>query len=78
MAGFGFGFGLTLPSAAAWWTDLTTEVEPGLIEEPPNRTFVLVELLVRAQWRSGGVAARLHDVLLEDRTGERPNAHRSS
>lgn len=67
----GFGFGLTLPSAAAWWTDLTTEVDPGLVEETPNRTFVLVELLVRERFRSGGVAARLHDALLEDRAEER-------
>lgn len=43
------------------------EVDPGLVAEPPNRTFVLVELLVREQWRSGGVAARLHDALLADR-----------
>ncbi|MGW5648230.1 GNAT family N-acetyltransferase [Saccharopolyspora sp. NPDC003752] len=67
----GFSFGLTMPPKASWWTDLTTEVEPGMTDEPPGRTFVLIELLVRRPWRRAGVAARLHDLLLEDRPEER-------
>jgi GNAT superfamily N-acetyltransferase len=67
----GFAFGLTMPPKAPWWTDLTTEVEPGMTDEPPGRTFVLIELLVRRPWRGAGVATRLHDLVLEDRSGER-------
>ena len=67
----GFSFGLTMPPAAPWWTDLTSNVEPGVTDEPPGRTFVLIELLVRQPWRGGGVAARLHDLLLEERPEER-------
>ncbi|PKW17943.1 GNAT family N-acetyltransferase [Saccharopolyspora spinosa] len=67
----GFSFGLTLSPSAPWWTDLTTDVEPGVTDEPPGRTFVLIELLVRKPWRRTGVAAQLHDLLLEDRPEER-------
>ncbi|PRW62901.1 GNAT family N-acetyltransferase [Actinopolyspora mortivallis] len=65
------GFGLTTPPSASWWTDLTTDVEPAVTDGPPGRTFVLVELLVRRPWRGSGVAARLHDLLREDRREER-------
>ncbi|QUH05022.1 GNAT family N-acetyltransferase [Saccharopolyspora erythraea] len=67
----GFSFGLTMPPSAPWWTDLTTDVDPGLTEEPRGRTFVLIELLVRTPWRRTGVAAKLHDLLLEDRPEQR-------
>jgi ribosomal protein S18 acetylase RimI-like enzyme len=67
----GFGFGLTLPSSKAWWFDLATEVEPGLTDEPPGRTFALLELGVRKPWQRHGVATRLHDLLLEGRPEER-------
>ena len=77
----GFSFGLTMPSTSPWWTDLTTEVDPGVTDERAGRTFMLIELLVRRDRRSAGVATRLHDLVLEDRTEERatltvrPDAH---
>ncbi|WP_344682364.1 GNAT family N-acetyltransferase [Saccharopolyspora taberi] len=67
----GFSFGLTMPPGAPWWTDLTTEVESGVTDEPPGRTFVLIELLVRAEWRRAGVASALHDLVLADRPEQR-------
>jgi len=39
--------------------------------EHPGRTFALVELAVRASWRRQGIAATLHDLILEDRPEER-------
>jgi len=39
--------------------------------EHPNRTFALVELLVRAPWRRQHVAASIHRRLLADRIEER-------
>ncbi|SFS90872.1 Acetyltransferase (GNAT) family protein [Saccharopolyspora flava] len=67
----GFAFGLPMPPSAPWWTELTTDVDTSVTDEPPGRTFVLIELLVRRPWRGHGLAARLHDLLLEDRTEQR-------
>lgn len=67
----GYSFDLTMPPGAPWWTDLVTDLEPGMDDEPSGRTFVLIELLVQADWQGKGVAARLHDQLLAGRPEER-------
>lgn len=67
----GFGFGLTVSPTTSWWSDLATDLDPSVTAEFAGRTFALIELLVRRPWRRRGVAAQLHDLLLEGRTEER-------
>lgn len=45
------GFGVTLLPNTPWWQHLTAPVDEATTREYPNRTFALVELLVRAPWR---------------------------
>jgi hypothetical protein len=66
-----FGFGVTLLPNTPWWQNLTTPVDEATTHEYPNRTFALVELLVRIPWRRQHVAETLHDLLVEDRIEER-------
>ncbi|HEV8556680.1 MAG TPA: GNAT family N-acetyltransferase [Actinophytocola sp.] len=66
-----FGFGITLLPNAPWWQNLTTPVDEALTKEYPNRTFALVELLVRRPWRRQHVAETIHNLLLKDRIEER-------
>lgn len=66
-----FGFGVTLLPNTPWWQNLVAPVDEATTQEHPNRTFALVELLVRAPWRRQHVAETLHDLLLEDRIEER-------
>lgn len=63
----GFSFGLTMPPSAPWWTDLVTEIDEEITAEPPGRTFVFIELVVREEWQGSGIATRLHDQLLRGR-----------
>lgn len=65
------GFGVTLLPNTPWWQNLTTPVDHAITEEHPNRTFALVELLVRAPWRRQHLAETIHDLLLKDRVEER-------
>jgi GNAT superfamily N-acetyltransferase len=67
----GMGFGVTLLPNTPWWQNLTTPMSPDVTAERPNRTFALVELLVRASWRRQHVAETMHDRLLVDRAEER-------
>ncbi|MPZ81754.1 MAG: GNAT family N-acetyltransferase [Actinophytocola sp.] len=67
----GMGFGVTLLPNTPWWQNLTTPVSKTITEEHSNRTFALVELLVRAPWRRQHVAETMHDLLLTDRVEER-------
>jgi hypothetical protein len=65
------GFGVTLRPNTPWWQNLTTPVEEAVTRERPNRTFALVELLVRAPWRRQHIAETIHGMLLEPRIEER-------
>ncbi len=67
----GVGFGVTLRPTTPWWRTLLTVLPATTTTEYPNRTFALVELLVREQWRRQHIAQRLHDRLLADRPEER-------
>lgn len=67
----GIGLGLTLSPGAPWWQNLTTPVSEDIKREYPNRTFALIELLVRVPWRRQHVAEGIHDRLLADRPEER-------
>lgn len=67
----GMGFGVTLLPNTPWWQNLTTPVDETVVQEYPNRTFALVELLVRAPWRRQRIAETIHDRLLNNRIEER-------
>ncbi len=67
----GLSFGVTLGPATPWWQDLLTPLPAEVTREYPGRTFALVELLVRAQWRRQHVASTIHQLLLADRPEER-------
>lgn len=67
----GIGFGVTLLPNTPWWQNLTGPVSEDTTREHPNRTFAVVELLVRAPWRRRHIAAEIHNWLLSDRTEER-------
>ena len=67
----GVAFGVTLLPDTPWWQNLTWPVSPDVTAEHPNRTFALVELLVRAPWRRRHIAETMHDLLLADRAEER-------
>jgi GNAT superfamily N-acetyltransferase len=67
----GYAFGVPLRPSTSWWRQLTTPLPDEVTTEHPGRTFALVELLVRASWRRQGIAAALHDLILENRPEER-------
>lgn len=67
----GYAFGVPLRPSTSWWRELTTPLPDEVTTEHPGRTFALVELLVRPSWRRQGIAATLHDLILEDRPEER-------
>jgi GNAT superfamily N-acetyltransferase len=67
----GVGFGVTLLPNTPWWQNLTAPVDGAITQEYPNRTFALVELLVRKPWRRHHVAESIHDQLLANRAEER-------
>jgi hypothetical protein len=46
-------------------------VDETVTHEYPNRTFALVELLVRAPWRRQRIGESIHDHLLGNRVEER-------
>jgi GNAT superfamily N-acetyltransferase len=67
----GYAFGMPLRPSTSWWRNLTTPLPDEVTTEHPGRTFALIELLVRASWRRQGIAATLHDLILENRPEER-------
>lgn len=67
----GIGFGFTLATDTLWWQDLLSPIDAEVASEYPNRTFAVIELLVRAPWRRRHVAEEIHDRLLADRVEER-------
>ena len=67
----GYAFGVPLRPSTSWWRQLTTPLPEEVTTEHPGRTFALAELTVRASWRRQGIAATLHDLILENRPEER-------
>jgi GNAT superfamily N-acetyltransferase len=67
----GFGFGVTLAPTTPWWQNLLTPLPDETTHEYVDRTFALVELLVRKPWRRRHVAETIHRHLMQDRHEER-------
>ncbi|MFD9905881.1 GNAT family N-acetyltransferase [Streptomyces sp. NPDC059063] len=67
----GMAYGYLLGANTGWWSQLTTPVDDDMRREDGRRTFGLMELAVRANWRGSGIARRLHDALLDGVEAER-------
>jgi len=67
----GYACGLPLRPSTDWWRNLTAPLPAAVTAEHPGRTFALTQLLVRASWRRQGIAAELHDLILDGRAEER-------
>jgi GNAT superfamily N-acetyltransferase len=67
----GYACGLPLRPSTDWWRDLTAPLPADITDEHPGRTFALTQLLVRGSWRRQGIAAELHELILDDRAEER-------
>lgn len=67
----GFAFGHQLDPQTKWWTGTMTPLNSKVTAEYPGRTFAIIELAVRQQFRRQGIAQQLHAALLADRAEER-------
>ncbi|MFF8375373.1 GNAT family N-acetyltransferase [Streptomyces sp. NPDC015661] len=67
----GMAYGHPLAPDTGWWDELAEPVAEDMRREDGHRTFGLMELAVRAAWRGHGVAARLHEALLDGIAAER-------
>jgi len=67
----GYAYGCPLPSDTAWWDGVEPTPPPNVIDESGRRTFALLQLMVREDWRGTGTARLLHDDLLKHRSEER-------
>lgn len=67
----GYAYGCTLQPNTRWWAGLRTPVASDVITETGSRSFALSELMVVHEVRGTGVARRIHDALLRERSEER-------
>nr|WSZ98610.1 GNAT family N-acetyltransferase [Streptomyces sp. NBC_00857] len=67
----GFAFGYFLPADTRWWSNLQEPLPADFTREDGTRTYVIIELAVRKEWRRRGVAARLHTALVDGLDAER-------
>jgi ribosomal protein S18 acetylase RimI-like enzyme len=67
----GFVFGHTLPADTGWWSGLLEPAPPEFTKETGDRSYAVIELVVRPDWRRRGVAAAMMKALLADRPEER-------
>jgi GNAT superfamily N-acetyltransferase len=67
----GFTYGYLLPAGTRWWQNLQEPLPDDFTREDGRRTFVIIELAVRKEWRRQGVASSLHATLLNGLSIER-------
>ncbi|WP_329395390.1 GNAT family N-acetyltransferase [Streptomyces lydicus] len=67
----GMAYGYPLGPNTGWWDQLTQPVPEDIRREDGRRTFGLMEIAVRGQWRGQGIAGRLHETLLSGTEAER-------
>ncbi|MET8627424.1 GNAT family N-acetyltransferase [Kitasatospora sp. NPDC004669] len=61
----GYAYGNTIQDGDRWWTRMNRPMAAEVTSLP---TLALKEIGVRAPWRGTGVARRIHEELLSDRT----------
>ncbi|WP_164543546.1 GNAT family N-acetyltransferase [Streptomyces mobaraensis] len=59
----GFAYGAPLQPGNEWWR--STDYQPN---NGYTATYAVSEVMVRPRWRKQGIAARLHEALLKERT----------
>ncbi|WP_405925762.1 GNAT family N-acetyltransferase [Streptomyces sp. NBC_00035] len=67
----GFSFGYLLSADTYWWNNLLEPMPKDFTTETGDRTFAIIELAVLKPWRRQGIAAGLHDRLIEGLVVER-------
>lgn len=67
----GYAYGCPLPADTAWWERAEPSPSLDLAVEDGQRTFAVLQLMVRERWRGAGLARRLHDELLGARLERR-------
>lgn len=60
----GFIYGIALSKGSQWWQGLIDDVDPDVVREDGQRTFAIIELVVKSAYRRNGVGAALHRRLL--------------
>jgi ribosomal protein S18 acetylase RimI-like enzyme len=67
----GFVDGCPLPCETRWWSDVREGLSEEFTQETGSRTFALLDIVVKKEWRGQKVARALHSKLLEGRQEER-------
>jgi ribosomal protein S18 acetylase RimI-like enzyme len=67
----GFAYGVGLAGDTAWWSRMTRSLPEELTVEWDGRTFAVIDLAVRQDFRKRGVGRALLDTLLANRSEER-------
>lgn len=67
----GYSYGCPLPADTVWWDQAQPGLPPDVTAEDGGRTFAVLQLMVRADWRGTGLARRLHNSLVDVRRERR-------
>jgi GNAT superfamily N-acetyltransferase len=67
----GFAYGIGLSGETGWWSRMMEPLPEELTTEWDGRTFAVIDLAVRQDYRKRGIGRALLDTLLAHRTEER-------
>lgn len=67
----GYAYAAALPPGTGWWSHMLDPLPEAETAETGQRTVALYELMVGQHWRGTGLAHRIHETLLAERTEER-------
>lgn len=67
----GYAYAAALPTHTGWWSHQLEPLPEAETIETGKRTLALYELMVGQHWRGTGLAQRIHEALLSERTEER-------
>jgi GNAT superfamily N-acetyltransferase len=67
----GFAYGVALPPDTKWWAGMAEPLPDELTAEWSGRTFAVIDLAVREDYRKRGIGRALLDTLLGNRREER-------
>ncbi|MGH9959663.1 MAG: GNAT family N-acetyltransferase, partial [Pyrinomonadaceae bacterium] len=67
----GFAYGIALSPETQWWSGITELLPDELTAEWKGRTFAIIDIAVREDYRKRGIGRALLDALLANRPGER-------
>lgn len=67
----GFAYGVALKPGSPWWSGMTEPLANEMTVEWDGRTFAIIDLAVRADYRKRGIGRALLDTLLASRQEQR-------